>query len=134
MIKIFVLEDSQERIDWIIDNFSFADIDIAMDMCEKENYKGGYRLLMLDHDLGDRQMVDSSDENTGFEFCKWLVKNEKDYTVDILIHSHNPCGTDAMMNYLIKYGFKNVITLSFGELVKGWNCGTIEVCGKRRFN
>jgi len=28
--KIFTLEDSQERIDWIKSNFNFADIDITI--------------------------------------------------------------------------------------------------------
>jgi len=129
-MKIFVLEDSQERINWIKGNLNFADIDIAMDMCEIDNFRGGYDLLMLDHDLGDRQMVDSSDENTGFEFCKWLVNNYQNKETDIVIHSHNPSGANAMKNHLIDHGFKNVLILTFGELVKMWNIGTIKICGK----
>ena len=132
--KIFTLEDSQERIDWIKTNFNFADIDIAMDISEISNYKGGYNLLMLDHDLGDRQMVDSSDKNTGYEFCKWLVENEKNKEIDIVIHSHNPYGAKAMEDLLIEYGFKNVFQLTYGELVKMWNLGGIKICGKSKYN
>ena len=133
-MKIFILEDSQERIDWIRRNFNFGDIDIAMDMCEIDNYKGGYDLLMLDHDLGNRQMVDISDENTGYEFCKWLVKSKQNNEADIVIHSHNPCGANAMKNYLIEHGFKNVLELPFGELTKMWHLGTIKICGKSKYN
>ena len=133
-MKIFVLEDSKERIDWIKCNLNFADIDIAMDMCEIDNFKGEYDLLMLDHDLGDRQMVDSLDENTGYEFCKWLVKNYQNKETDIVIQSHNPSGANAMKNYLIEHEFKNVLILAFGELVKMWNIGTIKIWGKNKFN
>jgi len=133
-MKIFVLEDSRERVNWIKGSFYFTDIDIAMDMCEADNYKGGYDLLMLDHDLGDRQMVDSSDKNTGYEFCKRLVKNEQNKKVDIVIHSHNPCGAGAMKNYLVEHGFKNVLQLPFGELVQMWNTGKIKICGRNIYD
>jgi hypothetical protein len=86
---------------------------------------------MLDHDLGDRQMVDSTDENTGFAFCKWLVSKDFNRETVILIHSHNPCGANNMKDYLTECGYKNVFVLAFSDFVRMWINGQISICGRK---
>ena len=58
-------------------------------------------VVFLDHDLGGEIYVDSDNDNTGYQFAKWLVENDK--KIDqrtIVIHSMNPVGAENIQNIL----------------------------------
>lgn len=94
---IFVLEDMMERMS----TFKKIAIDIKMELihCSTvEHAKNIYLIsnpsvVFLDHDLGQEIFVNSNEENTGYQFAKWIALNDKDYgNRTIIIHSANPAG------------------------------------------
>lgn len=112
---IFVLEDMMERMS----TFKKIAIDIKMELihCSTvEHAKNIYLIsnpsvVFLDHDLGQEIFVNSNEENTGYQFAKWMVKNDKDYKQrTIIIHSANPVGAENINNVL--GGFANIIPIT----------------------
>lgn len=104
-MRIFILEDDHERIE-LFRKFLFdQDLTIAEDAIDAiailSNNK--FDLLMLDHDLGNRQMVSSDDKNTGSEVVRWIVQSGMKCPTTI-IHSYNPDGAESMFNALKKHG------------------------------
>lgn len=92
-MKIFVLEDSLERIELFrqrLHNHQVTycdDVEVAKDILKK----GSFSILFLDHDLDNRIFVKSNEPNTGYQLAKWL--KETGLTFDqIFIHSMNPIG------------------------------------------
>lgn len=134
--KVFILEDDPDRIEWFQENLGsrFELIVYSDSISAKENFflKAPYDLILLDHDLGGRQYVESFDLNTGYEFSKFLVKNYPVNTM-ILIHSHNPVGADNMYELLSKT-FPKVQVFPFGKIATEWARGTLQLLGERRFD
>jgi len=103
-MKIFVLDDMQERHDAYRKKFPDAEIISLYDAIEaiahltKHLYE--YDLLCLDHDLGNRIYVDINDENTGSTVAKFLA--DKEIKCPIVIHSLNIDGAKNMQSYLPK--------------------------------
>jgi CheY-like chemotaxis protein len=130
-MKVFVLEDDFERIEIIKNNFSkFADFTFAIDIWEakeKFDFNIKYDLIMLDHDLGNRVYVDPEEENTGSEFCRWII-TKKPELPQIIIHSHNHGASEIMSGYLTKNGYK-AIRIPFGNLVAMRDRGILEFLG-----
>ena len=59
-----------------------------------------FDIIFFDHDLDNRQMVDSREENTGYQLALWL--KEKNFTFDqIIIHSMNPAGAKNIQDTII---------------------------------
>jgi hypothetical protein len=101
-MKILLLEDSLNRIEkfkqlfknqklFISDNIKDAQI-----TCKLNEFP----VMFLDHDLGNRIWVDSNEENTGYQFVKWLTENQLQKNSLIYIHSMNPIGANKMLNLL----------------------------------
>lgn len=67
---------------------------------------GGYDLLLLDHDMhGYYQNPD--DEDTGYQFVKWLVIQEVNpRKPPVILHSQNQMGRRAMCSHLFQSGFR----------------------------
>jgi CheY-like chemotaxis protein len=105
-MKILLLEDNQERINKFKELFKnqtifcCSDIHQAIDTCNNWNID----IMFLDHDLDNRIWVDSREENTGYQFVKWLVDNKIQEKCLIYIHSMNPIGANRMLNYLLNNG------------------------------
>lgn len=106
MVKIFILEDNEKRIEQFRKNFINAQITFA-----KESKKAikilqkcaPFDYIFLDHDLGEETMVKSG-ENTGFEVAQWLRKNAiKKPKFELYVHSLNKPGADNIISEL-KYG------------------------------
>jgi len=57
--------------------------------------------MFLDHDLGGRIWTDSGEENTGYQFVKWIIEENKQKNTLIYIHSMNPIGANKMLNLLL---------------------------------
>jgi len=100
-MKIFILDDMQERHDAYKRKFPDAEIISTYDAKEAIVLLSNdlnYDLICLDHDLGLRIFVDTEDENTGSVVAKFL--SDKDIKCPIIIHSLNCWGAKNMMNYL----------------------------------
>lgn len=112
-MRVFILDDeihsgglsNRSNLKDILRNH---DLTLATSRFEAEElYRPGtYDLLLLDHDMGG--FIDNTPgiQNTGYEFCKWLVENEKaKEKPDAIVHSHNPQGAMYMVDILRKHGF-----------------------------
>jgi hypothetical protein len=100
-MKIFILEDSGERVNIFFSMFDQHDVVVAN--CAKTACKilseEKFDRIFLDHDLGGLTFVDSDDENTGYQVAKHIpstMNNE----VDVVIHSWNGSGAMQMENAL----------------------------------
>ena len=117
-MKVFILEDDYKRV------VHFNRVLRGMDVVHRDNVTeakqyflngGTADILLLDHDLGGMQMVDSSEENTGYQFVKWLVENS--YKFDqIIIHSYNPIGSLNMAEAAIPIA-SHVDRIPFSQLL-----------------
>ena len=103
-MKIFVLEDDPNRINWFTRAFYDCELITVAATAEKgkyyiRNYK--YDLIFLDHDLGNRQFVPSNDPITGYQVAK-EIPNSINKNTPIVIHSYNPAGVANMQAILPK--------------------------------
>ena len=112
-MRIFVLEDDPMRIKAIWEAGIGQDLTVAKS-CEeaKRKWQGPYDLVLLDHDLGGEVFADSSKDNTGAGFARWLVESDKEPGVGV-IHSYNPVGAKAMGEILNSNGWK-MVRVPFG--------------------
>jgi CheY-like chemotaxis protein len=137
MDKVFILEDNDNRIEIFKVIWSkLADFTIAQSYEEAIklfNIHEDYSAILLDHDLGYHQFVDSfGQEKTGYHFTEWLVKNYNQ-DIPIIIHSHNNIGADNMQSKL-KTRFKNVNYIPFGNLVNAWEQGILNFLGHYKYD
>ena len=101
-MKIFILEDNMERIDFFKERLAKHDLFITDDVTDAmkyidENYKD-IDLYFLDHDLGGDVYVDCEVYNTGSTLAKYMGKMI--IQGRIIIHSMNYIGAMNMMVYL----------------------------------
>jgi len=100
-MKILVVEDDVYRLDWFRDKFKNQELSTVMTADEAITLLSkslDYEIIFLDHDLGGRVFVNSSEHNTGFTVAMYL-KN-KDYKNRIIVHSLNPVGAKNIKNIL----------------------------------
>ena len=58
-----------------------------------------YEVVFLDHDLGGKVYVNSSDKDTGAEVARWLKVNPTPISM-IIVHTLNPDGSKNMLKEL----------------------------------
>ena len=101
-IKVFILEDNLLRMpvfrrklynllnsDFTI--FHAINVKEAIEMYERFN--GDFDIFFLDHDLGDEVYVDSDNEDTGYQFAKYLAAQGIDgLNKTVITHSLNVPG------------------------------------------
>lgn len=101
--NVLVLEDNEERIKHFKKNLvgnNFKIVSVS-DACIELLVKDKWDVLFLDHDLGGRSYVPSSESNTGYQVAKFLHDNPKYKPSEvIIIHSLNPIGAENMQNAL----------------------------------
>jgi hypothetical protein len=132
----FILEDDMDRVDWFrstwSEHSSFVHaIDYATAILLLPPFPD---MLLLDHDLGGEIYVDPNLHNTGSNFCRWLTRTSVPRDLPVIIHSHNPVGSEFMKDILMKAGFSSVERIPFGDIVRGWNRGTLSFFGHYRFD
>ena len=77
--------------------------------CEREyEFKPPYDLILLDHDLGGRQLAEH--EDCGLTFVR-MIKDKINPEAVVIIHSFNPCGA---MNMAQELGSQAVV-IPFGS-------------------
>lgn len=123
-MKVLILEDNPNRIDVFkhyFENFETYITDNVEEAKELWLNHQPFNLMFLDHDLDNRTFVDSTEENTGYQFAKFLT--DKDYSnTDIIIHSMNPAGALHMLNC-----FQNkhrVFKITFPALMEALKTGS----------
>lgn len=100
-MRIFILEDNQERIEAFKKYLNSHELTIvsealeAIKLLEKDL---NYDFIFLDHDLGGQIFVNVAEENTGSTVARYLT--DKEIKGNIIIHSFNPIGAKNMLNYL----------------------------------
>lgn len=118
MIRIFVLEDDFQRIVRFKPAMIGLDYTVAMDIDEAiAKFDPPYDYIFLDHDLGGKVFVKSSDRNTGAEFVR--QKGTLFAPATVVLHSMNPNGRQAMKDILTRdngYTFP-VIESPFGPQI-----------------
>lgn len=122
-MKIFILEDDESRIRLFVDALLSHGHDLTIAKSFQEatrKFQPPYDALSLDHDLGGRQFVNSDEEETGFNFVRWLGKAPSGAQPVIAVHSYNPDGAQAMINLLHDNGWVAVIKEPFGPKLLSW--------------
>lgn len=109
-MRIFILEDDAARIHQFREVcYPHVDPDIALSCEQIHKFQPPYDLILLDHDLGGRQLEDHEDSGEAFvELIKDRVGN-----ANIIIHSYNLAGALRMAHTLREVG-ASVIRLPFG--------------------
>ena len=100
--RVLILEDDFNRI------FTFKKNLVGLEVYVEETALGAinklenesWDLLLLDHDLGGQQMVNSDDKNTGSEVARWLNEHPDKKPPTIILHSFNPTGIKNMKSLL----------------------------------
>ena len=98
-MSILLVEDNENRIRWFQDKL--PKFDLAKTAAEgiKMVQEKVYNQIFLDHDLGNRIFVDSSDENTGYQVALAIAETTNK-NANITIHSMNPGGARMIKNIL----------------------------------
>ncbi len=105
--NIFVLEDNKDRIQIFQRILPVFYNDVAIiNYCDnvktaKKQYNNNlYNIIFLDHDLGNKINVDSREENTGYQFAKFLAGQYGIHNKEIIIHSMNFIGAQNILKVL----------------------------------
>ncbi len=102
MNRILILEDSPFRVYLFEKIFRDSDLYITNSVSEAKelnNEWGSFDYYFLDHDLDRKIFVSSENENSGYNFVRYLVKRDCKSS-KIFIHSFNPFGAFKMKNLL----------------------------------
>lgn len=125
-MRIFILEDNpyrmvkfrQELIGHEIHHAETVDEGVALLSVNK------YDVLLLDHDLGGDEMVDSHAVNTGYQLAKFVASLEQNTPTLCIIHSCNPAVADNIQKVLphaVKIPFPSLKIESIPEWVNDAN-------------
>jgi CheY-like chemotaxis protein len=100
-MKILIVEDSQDRIAWFETALEKHELTISLDAATGKAAVAStkFDVIFLDHDLGGEQMVDSRNENTGYQVAK-TITTSKNSDTPVVIHSYNPVGAANMQSVL----------------------------------
>lgn len=111
-MKIFILEDSEQRIDFFEKTMPNHNLFIAKNVSEaKELFEKNepFDLIMLDHDLEGPFYTNPDDENTGYQFAKFL-KEKENKTLKV-IHSVNRPASQKMQGILHNVYYVSIWTI-----------------------
>lgn len=104
--RIFILEDNAERIKTfrraLPAKFPNAEIVITEEVEEAKRLLtpgSHWDIILLDHDLGGKIFVKSSNPNTGYQVAKHIKENNITYK-QCITHTQNPAGGKNIVGVL----------------------------------
>lgn len=107
-MKIFILEDNQDRMDFFLDLYRKEKIVCTAFVNSAklwlEDYE--YDVLFLDHDLNEHNLEAITQKETGYDFVKYMVEKGLQKQAVIYVHSMNPAGAQSMVNLLQSNGYQ----------------------------
>lgn len=124
MTKIFILEDSHDRIaifEPLLEEYDVVVTETA-DEAIRVLREEPFDTIFMDHDLGGvppgyyGAHTDPNSEMTGSEVARWMAESKLDRNVQVFIHSMNPEGAKSMQNILVDAGFKFVKAIPFSQI------------------
>lgn len=112
-MKILILEDNPIRIEKFKELFKYQTVVICTTVEEAQNacidnVCQPFEALWLDHDLNGRIWEDSLEENSGYQFVRWMVEGGFQRNSLNYIHSMNPIGANRMLNLLKDNGYNGI--------------------------
>ena len=101
-MKIFILEDNEDRIDYFRKLFCLHDLAVSKTARSAIIRLGAtdFDMIFLDHDLGDEQMVSIADKNTGSEVVRYILSEEIKKQAIFFLHTQNPVAARTMRHSL----------------------------------
>jgi len=101
-MKILILEDSLERIEFFKRVYRNQNLYIYSDVFDAENTIQFEEIdvFFLDHDLELFNLAALDSGKTGYDFVRFLVYQELQKKSVFYIHSCNPVGANLMLNLL----------------------------------
>lgn len=104
-MTIFLLEDNHARIvtfkKLLSKKFPEAELTIAIEASQAKRLLSNshWDVIFLDHDLGGKVFVDSSESNTGYQVAKYIKESNISYG-QIITHTQNSVGGENIVNLL----------------------------------
>jgi len=101
-MRVFILEDDPVRIKWFKENFEEGiELDITDEVSVAQNLlsEEKYDIILLDHDLGGRQMVSHEEWNTGSTVARMIHETHNSH-LTVVVHSWNPSGAKFMIDVM----------------------------------
>ena len=107
-MKILILEDNKERIEWFKRIYKNHELFIFTDLVSAKNFIMFQEIdvLFLDYDLEEKNLEATKLELTGYDFAKFIVENYLCKNSMFYIHSCNPCGGTSIESLLKTNGYK----------------------------
>jgi CheY-like chemotaxis protein len=102
-MNIFILEDNKTRIDLFKEKFknNFLVIKtLAKEAIDYLKNDSSFDWILLDHDLGGEQWVDSYKENTGYQVAKFIMEEGINEKCKIGVHSLNFVGAKNILSLI----------------------------------
>lgn len=87
-MRIFVLEDDPERIIWLHERLRGHDVTFVHTCARAHEFAPPYDLVLLDHDLGGRQLEGHEDDGAAFA----RAIRDQIGSAPVLVHTWNPDG------------------------------------------
>ena len=111
-MRILILEDNQERIEWFKKVYKNHELIIFSKVIKAQLAVayGEIDVFFLDHDLEPNNLEGIDKCNTGYDFVKWIVSQNYQKRAIYYIHSMNPTGANAMLNLLKRHGYEALWT------------------------
>jgi len=101
-MRVLILEDDHERHE-IFREKLIGTVCVIVETVEQAIQKlqeEQWDLLFLDHDLGGKVYVDSSEPDTGYQVAKWLEANPSCQPGRIILHTLNGPGAKNILQCL----------------------------------
>jgi DNA-binding response OmpR family regulator len=105
-LRVFILDDEQERHDWLAARFKRDHIDSAFDPARAVELLAAnrYDAIFLDHDLLPehyKNQQEPDDERTGYKVASWLAANAgRNSVARIIVHTRNADGAWRMVSLM----------------------------------
>lgn len=99
-MKILIVDDMKERqkqlsealADWYLEEETeIVFVDNKLDAIKELKKKKEFDLIFLDHDLGGPFIMDSNEDNTGYQVARFIRNNNIKYG-RVIVHTVNPAG------------------------------------------